>query len=343
MSETLPFPEFPLRASMLTFTVEAQTPIEMGAFKGSALRGAWKAYLQAAYCTAPPAARQEPLHQQTCPVCYLTEYERGPESRRPYALRPPLTSKTRFEPGERFAFGLTLLGNARVLLPYVLLAVREMGAYQGLGRRGNGDPRRGLFRLVEVQAAHPLQARAEVVLAEESRQVQVPSLLVTAEDVQAAADRLAEALPAKGALRLRLLTPMRLIDQGRLVRRFAFGPFYRRLLERLFMLAEFFGEPPLTETKACLADAVHAVTSVLEQVRVVADQTRWWDLHGYSSRLQKKQPLGGLVGEVTLEAPREVWHTLLVPLLWGQITHVGKNTVKGQGWYEVLLPGTDSA
>ena len=68
-------------------------------------------------------------------------------------------------------------------------------------------------------------------------------------------------------------------------------------------------------------------------VRTLADHTSWWDVHGYSSRLGREQPLGGLVGEITLESTH--LRPLLPLLLWGEIVQAGKNVVKGEGIYQV--------
>ena len=339
MTHNLPLPPFDLTAHMLTFTAEALTPIEMGAFKGSALRGAWKAYLQTAYCAAPLSTRQDPLHQQTCPVCYLTEYESGHESRRPYAFRPPLDRRPRYSPGERFTFGITLLGNAMVLLPYVLLAVREMGENNGIGRRGESDRRRGRFRLVEVRAVHPFRREAETILAEGSTNVHVPTLGITAADIAAEADRLTPALQSGGSLRLRFLTPLRMVyrppntDRSRLMRRFDLAVFIQRLTERLFSLAATHSRQPDTYTRSALRQAIHALRPLAAEATLHHDATRWWDVVGYSSRIGRTQPLGGLVGEITLSGTALA--TLLPLLLWGEVTQAGKNVVKGEGVYEV--------
>jgi len=41
---------------------------------------------------------------------------------------------------------------------------------------------------------------------------------------------------------------------------------------------------------------------------------------------------GGLIGQVTLEGDLEPLRKLLV---WGSLIHVGKNAVKGDGWYTI--------
>jgi len=335
----LNIPSFDLTVYLLAFTVEALTPIEMPPFKGSALRGAWKAYMQQAYCTAPLSTRRDPLHQKMCPVCYLTEYESGPESRRPYTFRPSLSDQVRFDPGERFTFGITLLGNAMVLLPYVLLAVREMGENNGIGRKIGPKHRRGRFRLAEVRTLHPLSGKAETVLAEGSTDVRVPTLAITPDDIAAEAQRLAAEIRANRPLRLHFLTPLRMVyrpqgaERSRLMRQFAFPVFIQRLTERLFSLASAHSPTANAYTREALRQAVHTALPLARQVTLLADHTHWWDVHGFSSRLGREQPLGGLVGEVLLTG--QALEPLLPLLLWGEVVQVGKNVVKGLGWYSV--------
>lgn len=72
-----------------------------------------------------------------------------------------------------------------------------------------------------------------------------------------------------------------------------------------------------------------AIYDPAETVTLVADQTRWWDLTGYSGRLKREQKLGGLVGSATYHSPD--WSPLLPWLIWASVLGVGKNVVKGCG------------
>lgn len=69
------------------------------------------------------------------------------------------------------------------------------------------------------------------------------------------------------------------------------------------------------------------------------NQAPWWDVQGRSSRLEREQQLGGFVGVADYAAPPEIWPALLPWLIWGMSTHVGKNAVKGSGWYSLRVIG----
>jgi hypothetical protein len=186
----------------------------------------------------------------------------------------------------------------------------------------NGHFRRGTLRLEAIEAYHPLDGRSQSVLRPGEQMVQTPGIPVTHEDVLAAA----AALSGRPDLTLEFLSPLRLVDRGELVHRLTFRPFFQRLLERLTLLCTHFAgqEPPY--------DA-HDLIARADAVRPVADETWWVDLSSFSSRQGRPTPIGGLVGSATFAA--DDWQPFLPWLVWGQVVHVGKDAVKGNGWYRV--------
>lgn len=135
----------------------------------------------------------------------------------------------------------------------------------------------------------------------------------------------ATALPTD-RITLRFHTPLRLIEAKQLVRCFALRTFFQRLIERLNELGRAYGDGPIMPDFRPLV--AHAAT-----VRVVDDATRWVDVVSASARQQGRTPIGGLVGEVTLAGDLTPLRELLV---WGSLIHVGKNAVKGDGWYSCV-------
>ena len=334
----------PFTVHHLRFTVRAETTIELDAFKGSALRGAWVSHLRTLYCAQRDAA--DPLHQAMCPVCFLLSRESGQgDDRRPYTFVPPLTPQTVFRPGETLEFGMRIFGNSVQFLPYLVLAVNQMGRQQGLGRaihppprderrRGEGGERgwqRGTFGLVSITEENPLTHAERPLLEPGGSQVQMPSLPVTAAHVARAAEEMAPRLAEGGHLTLRFVTPTRIVRDRELVHRPLFAPLMARLIDRVAALRHQYADepPPDWNEKAQLL-------ALADRVALVHDATRWWDVHGHSSRLEREQPLGGFVGQAVYRAADpSVWPRLLPWLLWGQCTQVGKNTVKGCGVIEV--------
>jgi hypothetical protein len=237
-----------------------------------------------------------------------------------YVTRPPLDGARTYAPGEPLAFGLALFSSSAALYPYVVMAAHELER----GRLGLRMPqiggRRGTLRLSEIAAVDPLTGARQPLYTAGGGQVKQPGLPIDAEAVRA----YAAALPTD-RITLRFHTPLRLIEQDHLLKRIALRPLVQRLMRRLDDLAIAYGDGPLGLDFRALLD-------VAEGVQVVADQTRWVDVVSVSHRQQRCTPIGGLVGSATFAGDLGPLRELLV---WGSLVHVGRNCVKGDGWYTI--------
>jgi len=257
----------------------------------------------------------------------------GRDAARPYTIQPPFdAAKTRYEPGEPFGFGLTLYADAMQLFPYIVMALQALET-SGLGKRVEHTPghwRRGAIRIEEVCAENPLSNQRVDVTQHGDTMIHVPDIPVTHQQVM---DHIAQTdWPQE--VTLEFLTPTRLTSRKRLVKpgRLTFRVLLGRTLDRLESLAEHFCDTPLE------LDYVSLVRSA-EAVRTVRDDTRWVELRSYSTRQRRATPIGGLVGRVTFCADN--WTPFLPWLVWGQFTHVGKDAVKGNGWYRLAIERSD--
>lgn len=315
-------------AHRLRFECEVVEPIQLNEHAGSAIRGAFYHALlngfcmnrQARTCTVCPLAA-------TCPVAFLVSTldqnsDRGSSVPRPYTVQPPLDDKTDYAPGEILTFGLTMFARALNLFPYIVLAMQRL-ENGGIGKRmpENGY-QRGTFRVRQVWAENPLTNERQAVLRQGDGMVQVPDVPITNEQV---AKWKVENEKWKVAT-IELLTPLRLVDGERLVQRITFRPLAQRLHGRLRQLSAEYSDTPLDfDFRQVMAQA--------EAVRVTNDETRWVELESYSTRLGRSTPIGGLIGRVTFEGNLEPFWSWL---MWGQFTHVGKDAVKGNGWYRIV-------
>jgi len=317
-------------AHRLVVEAEVTTPLELNEHKGSALRGALYHALLNRFCTMREGAQECarcPIWQ-VCPVCTLVSTlapgnRLGPDAARPYTVQPPLDeSRLSYAPGERLTFGLTLYADAMRLFPYLVMALYGLEE-EGLGRRATANEwRRGTVRIVAIRAENPLTGESAVVARTGEAMVQVPDIPITHPQVLARA----EALRAVSEVTLDLLTPARLTHRGALVRpgRLTLAIVLARLFDRLESLMQHFSDRPLDLPYRELLEQA-------EGAEVVRDETRWVELRSYSTRQRRATPIGGLVGRVTFAF--ENWAAILPWLLWGQYTHVGKDAVKGNGWY----------
>jgi len=319
-------------AHRLMIHVEVVEPVLLNAHKGSAIRGALFHALRNRFCTMRnqvAGCADCPLWE-ACPVCTLVstmdpQARLGRDAPRPFTIQPPLdVRKIRYEPGQSFSFGLTLYADALRLFPYVIMALRQFEE-GGIGRRlpENGW-RRGRLRIRQVVAENPLSGVAQPVLQEGANLVHMPQWPITHEQVMA----LAAMQPATGPLTLRLLTPTRITHRKRLLKpgEVAFRPFLGRLLDRLESLAAHFCDTPLEIDFRALVRAA-------EGVRTVDDHSQWVELRSYSTRQRRDTPIGGLAGQITFFA--DDWCPFMPWMVWGQFVHVGKDAVKGNGWYRI--------
>jgi len=297
--------------------------------KGSAIRGAIFGAVRFQFCVRKDLESCHPCPVvTTCPVSFLlatvdADGRRGDDVPRPYTVQPPLGAADRYAPGEPLEFGVTIYARGLSHLPYLLVAVRNLERY-GLGartERPDGRWRRGGFRIERIVATDPLGGCTEVVMGEGDNLVHMPDLGVTHQAVL----RSAQAMGEVDRITLHFLTPTRIVDQGRLLHAPVFRPIFQRLLERISSLWEHYAgaSPPFDFPQ---------LMGLAERVRTAEDSTHWVDLESYSSRRGVRTPIGGFMGTAIFEGPL----TPLLPwLIWGEYTHVGKNAVKGDGWYRI--------
>lgn len=324
-----------LTSHHLELSATATTPLALDDQAGSAIRGAVVGGLLEQFCTnkdAPscaacpfsaPGINQHPLCAVAALIAPMREEGEpgGTQRPRPYVIRPPLADSARtYAPGETLTFGLTLLGPTAQLFPYIFMAAQAIER-NGLGRRmAANNGRRGGLHIMAISAVHMLRDERQLLYQRGHQQVQAPGLPVTPEDVRAAA----AALPSE-RLTLHFHTPLRLVEDKRLVHRFEPRPFFARLARRLDELARAYGGGQPISDYLALPDYI-------TRIQVAADETRWIDVVSYSARTRSSTPIGGLVGSVTLAGELAPLRELLV---WGSLLHVGKNAVKGDGWYSI--------
>lgn len=362
-----------LTAHHLRITLTVETPIELDQHPGGSLRGMLFNALRGprhnpslGFCTQ--------RHLSTCADCALVavcpvaglvatmnpQAERGRDVPRPYTIEPSLSGSQRYEAGDSLSFGLTLLGDALNLFPYVVMALRQAGL-GGLGKKlpqptATGRYRRGRFTLAAVQAVNLLTGEAQSVLEPDSLMVQQPSLPVTHDQVVAEAARLlsaplAVATNGRGPvatfqrgvqdepveITVSFKTPTRIIDQGRLCKIPDFSPLFHRLLDRLTQLSREYAAAPAPERESvglpaeAQSEVKNELLALADTVELIENRAAWREVWSYSNRQGKRIPISGLLGTVTYRADRETWAILLPTLIWGSVVHVGKNAVKGEG------------
>ncbi|MEZ4830004.1 MAG: CRISPR system precrRNA processing endoribonuclease RAMP protein Cas6 [Bacteroidia bacterium] len=128
-----------------------------------------------------------------------------------------------------------------------------------------------------------------------------------------------------GDCRIRTITPLRLRKEDCELGVIAAGVWFRRIAERLTLLAHFHCDVPFTEDFSFLE-------SLCEGVIATGGSLRWEHQLRYSSRYGGTKPTGGFSGSWKYE---QLPVSLRPILQAGELLHVGKATVQGLGKYVV--------
>jgi len=304
----------------LHFKVQPTESVVFAEQPGTALRGALYQVLSDNFCSEPNGV-VTPVHAAHCPVCWLLAAEdqeaaRGQNLPRPLMIEPP-AAKT-YHRGDVFTFGLTVVGQAQDMFPYLARAVQKMGTI-GVGKG------RGRFKLIGINEYNPLTGVERPIL--ERNLVRQPVHQITSTNISRAAT-----LFSTQHVTLELLTPLRLISQKQLVKHPDPVVFIQRLVERCQRITEYYAETETPPTRDEWAAVYQALNAIASQVTIISDLTEWVEVFSGSRRQQRYTPISGLVGCVRWAGPLK---DLLPWLLWGQSLHVGKNAVKGDGWYRL--------
>jgi hypothetical protein len=314
-AETRP-PSDALTLARYRVTYEALEPLDLPAYLGSTLRGAFGRAFRQLCCPARdgeacPIPTSCPYHLvfETSPPPGADALSTHDEIPRPFVIAPPPASAPEYPAGSAVVFDLTLVGRAREFFPHFVVTLREVDRI-GRGRRA--------VALAGIDAVQPLSGASESAYAAADNLVRSHDLGV------ALADCATVPRPPNG-LRVSFLTQTRLTHEGRIVRRPDFQVFFRRLLGRLSSLARFHCGAPLDVDFRGLIERAHAV-------RLVADRTRWTAWTRYSGRQDRRMEWTGIVGAATYDGDLAPFWPYLV---FGQWTHVGKGATFGLGGYRL--------
>ncbi|QCQ23219.1 CRISPR system precrRNA processing endoribonuclease RAMP protein Cas6 [Desulfoglaeba alkanexedens] len=316
------------RCLRLAVKLRARTRVDLPAYRGSAIRGAFGVALKRCTCALPRRSCNDCLLRQRCLYTYVFETQPGEtaDAMQRYAAAPhpfvfdlEVGEEEVVSPGHSFSFGMTLFGRAVDGLPYLVHAIKEMGNL-GIGKG------RGTFDLEQVET---LDAAGRPVDNLYMKGVlQPPRALL---DISHALDAFPEGKVE--LVRLHFITPVRLQTSGKLCRQLDFPLLVRTILQRLENLQRFH----------CGNESALDWGDWMEQASKVdrlSQEARWYDWERYSRRQDRRMKLGGLLGPVTFRGPVEAFLPLL---LLGSWVHIGKNTTFGLGRYHVEPIGSATA
>jgi len=338
-----------LRIALFRFTIAPVQPLAVPAInKGNMLRGGFGHAFRRLVCIA------QCWDTNNCPLATSCPYKavfapspppgadrlsKNQDIPRPFVFRAPQTQQTRFKKGERFEFGLVLIGRALDFLPYFVLSFRELAA-EGLGLN---RAKCTLERVEQVGLADTWKLTPDGLSSVPCNLSPVNSLVYSAEDqlfrtiestgaeewIKARLPQLSRAIENASVKRatIHFLTPTFLRADGEVVRRPEFHHLFKRLRDRINALSTFFGDGPLDIDFRGLGERA-------EKARTISAQTDWVERFRTSSKTRQRHELSGLVGEATYEGDLAQF---LPWLALGEIVHVGKHTAWGNGQYSLAV------
>ncbi|GFO73301.1 hypothetical protein BJAS_P4036 [Bathymodiolus japonicus methanotrophic gill symbiont] len=300
-----------LQVQRYQFNCQVQTPFRLNDYSGSMLRGAFGRALRKLACvTKMDNCKACLLYRQcTYPKIFETPAPTNADLQRfsaipnPFIVEPPPMGERNLQVGEEFSFGLVLIGQAIPHLPLIIYAWQE-ALQQGLGKsHAKAALQSVIFEPGQLSEQVIYSSQQGELLAEP--QFECPLL----EPV----DR----------LKLRLLTPLRIQQRGRVLSHAMQGrDFLMALVRRYYLLQEFHSEHYQAPDFSALAQQAEGIQC--------KTQFHWYEWQRYSSRQKQKMVFGGVLGELELEGDLA---DFLPILALGQWLHVGNKTTFGMGRY----------
>lgn len=310
------------------FTIEALQAMDLPSYKGTTLRGGFGITFRRLVCYQPHVPRcDDCLLRFSCPYPYLFDTYPPPDAEvlgqhqdvpLPLVIEPPNDRRRHLEPGDTLEFHVILVGESVRYLSYLAVAFQELGR-QGLGKA------RGRFKLCELTAVHPYRPDTAIVYEENSPNViRAATLPITFAECATRA----VALPPD-RVTVHFQTPTRLKDAGLIIRETPpFLVFWRALMRRVSSLAYFHcGQQWEADYRGLLQAA--------KEVQLVDAGTHWAEFRRYSTRQQQGVSFGGVVGSATYAGDLRPF---LPVLALGELVHVGKSTVFGNGRFRLSAP-----
>lgn len=315
------------RFAQFQFLLRALDSINLPAYKGSTLRGAFGHAFKKVVCVNREKICNSCLLKGKCVYSYVFEtpppsdtskMRKYPFAPHPFVITPPLEEKRTYEQNETFCFELILIGKSIDFLPYFIYTFDELGRI-GIGRG------KGRYNLENV--GQRSKVKGEEIRDEETILVYSGKDKILRSNFKVLkVDDISSFNLSPATLHLVFVTPTRLKFDGRLSPSLEFHILIRNLLRRISLLSYFHCDHEVhLDFKGLIEKS--------SEIKVKKSDLKWFDWERYSNRQETKMKMGGLVGSITFKGDFEPF----LPLLsLGEYIHVGKGTSFGLGKYKIL-------
>jgi len=303
-----------LKIARYRFTFQAEDPISLPPYPGSAMRGVFGRGLREIVCVTGKESCRNCHFMQSCAYCYVFEtplsVNAGQDSPHPLVFDVHALQK-RYVPGDQFALEITVVGKANQYFSSIVQAWKRAGKI-GLGKQ------HGAFQVVCVDG-YDFNNGDWCSLYPGS---------ITQNHHRRLSGPIAEPTTSIQRIQLELITPYRSKRRGRLITpsTFSFEGFIANLARRISSLQQLYDpESPGLD--------YGSLSAPVADVELINANLHWKDWKRHSSRQNTHMKMGGVMGTIDLAGPgiKELW-----PLIkMGEWIHAGKSTLFGLGKYRV--------
>lgn len=308
------------------FTLTPQKTIKMPAFnKGNILRGAFGISLKMLVCTLDKRANCNAcILKEKCAYTLIfnptdiTHARRLRNAPRGYVMKPPLEKITEYTKENPLLFEMVLIGDRINYLPYVIVALIEVGKY-GIGLN------RGMFTLGDLSILK--NNVSESIYDADTNTVKNIQRITTGNEIIGYAERI-----DRNLITLCFLAPTRIRfnptgEKGKseIIRVPEFHHIIRRLRDRINALS-------VTYCGGSIDVDFKGIAERAKSIKTKDVNLRWLDIKRKSRTQSIVHDQSGFIGKITFEGDLREFLPLLV---LGEYVHVGEDAVFGNGWYRI--------
>ena len=327
-----PFPAFYF--IRLSFTIQFVDETYLPTFKGFTLRGGLGDALLALVCTCPVKNKAPHEHRTDCRYqdLFKTQIESkelqrrlaiGKDAPSPMLVRPAITPKQRFLPGNLLHFDILLIGRAARYWEMYVEAVRFLGAELGIAKNASK------FRLL-----HVYDPSGQLLYDNQFQWGHAHPTILSSSDVLSLENS------SKRQLYLSFLTPVFLRESGDKSRHAAIKPsrfsrgehlenLFKPLVRRLHVLTNCYCEE---ETVASFYDGLYPLP--FETLELSKKRLSWVKAGKHFSRVQQDtRSIEGFTGILQFNGRVKPF---LPFFQLAQYVGIGKDTICGMGSFELL-------
>ncbi|RCW49889.1 CRISPR system precrRNA processing endoribonuclease RAMP protein Cas6 [Halanaerobium sp. MA284_MarDTE_T2] len=313
-----------LAITTLKFNLMALEDLYLPEHPGSTFRGAFGRSLREISCSFDDKKCKGCNLKDNCPYSlffnpFLTEKDKLKTSKRfrnklrPFIFNTDNNYKKQYSSGEELTFKIRIFGYMKQFIPYVIESWKKL---QQIGL-GSG---RSNFLLKNIWSENDLKGKKTKIFDYKDTEIKNINNTIYIDDIKK------EESYFNYKVTLLFKTPTLIKVNGKYIKNnLEFSLLMRTLFRRLSTMAAFYGE----EMSIYFNDYLNKA----EKIKLLYKDLEWNDWYRYSDKQNKKIEMQGFTGAVSYEGEIA---DFLPYLIYAQYLNLGKNTVFGQGNFELL-------